>query len=219
MEDDKKIAGFLEKGLRESGFIVDVCYDGVEGLSLALTEEFDVAVMDIMLPLLDGLTVIEKMRDKEIQTPVLILSARQSVDDRVQGLQRGGDDYMVKPFNPNELIARLKVRLRRSSTNVEAKQLRIGDVLIDQVAHSIVKKDKVIPLTRLEFDLLLALAREPGRVFTREALLDEVWGYQNATDTRLVNVHVQRLRAKIEADVNNPLIIQTIRGVGYKAGA
>ena len=217
VDDDQDLAEMLGIVLTGSGYEVDLVSSGDEVMPLFETHEPDLILLDVMLPGLDGVEVCKAIREKSM-VPIVMLTAKDDTQDVVLGLEAGADDYMVKPFNPNELIARLKVRLRRSSTNVEAKQLRIGDVLIDQVAHSIVKKDKVIPLTRLEFDLLLALAREPGRVFTREALLDEVWGYQNATDTRLVNVHVQRLRAKIEADVNNPLIIQTIRGVGYKAG-
>ena len=218
VDDDQDLAEMLGIVLTGSGYEVDLVSSGDEVMPLFETHEPDLILLDVMLPGLDGVEVCKAIREKSM-VPIVMLTAKDDTQDVVLGLEAGADDYMVKPFNPNELIARLKVRLRRSSTNVEAKQLRIGDVLIDQVAHSIVKKDKVIPLTRLEFDLLFALAREPGRVFTREALLDEVWGYQNATDTRLVNVHVQRLRAKIEADVNNPLIIQTIRGVGYKAGA
>ncbi len=218
VDDDQDLAEMLGIVLTGSGYEVDLVSSGDQVMPLFETHEPDLILLDVMLPGLDGVEVCKAIREKSM-VPIVMLTAKDDTQDVVLGLEAGADDYIVKPFNPNELIARLKVRLRRSSTNVEAKQLRIGDVLIDQVAHSIVKKDKVIPLTRLEFDLLLALAREPGRVFTREALLDEVWGYQNATDTRLVNVHVQRLRAKIEADVNNPLIIQTIRGVGYKAGA
>jgi two-component system response regulator MtrA len=150
--------------------------------------------------------------------PIVMLTAKGDTHDVVLGLEAGADDYMVKPFNPSELVARLKVRLRR--TVAEAiTSLRIGDLAIDQVAHTIARDGKSIPLTRLEFDLLVALAKEPGRVFTREALLSEVWGYQHATDTRLVNVHIQRLRSKIERDPDNPELILTVRGVGYKAGS
>ena len=144
-------------------------------------------------------------------------TAKGETGDVVAGLEAGADDYMVKPFNPQELLARLKVRLRRSGA-VTSGGLRIGNVEIDQISHTILRNNEVIPLTRLEFDLLVALAKEPGRVFTREALLSEVWGYRPATDTRLVNVHIQRLRAKVENDPENPEIILTVRGVGYKAG-
>jgi two-component system response regulator MtrA len=149
--------------------------------------------------------------------PIVMLTAKGDTHDVVRGLEAGADDYMVKPFNPAELVARLKVRLRRSQV-VSETSLRIGNIEIDQIAHSIIRDGQTIPLTRLEFDLLVALAKEPGRVFTREALLSEVWGYQHATDTRLVNVHIQRLRSKVEYDPENPQLIVTVRGIGYKAG-
>jgi two-component system response regulator MtrA len=150
--------------------------------------------------------------------PIVMLTAKSDSHEVVQGLEAGADDYMVKPFKSSELVARLKVRLRRTPGD-GANSLRIGDISIDQVAHSLNRNGESIPLTRLEFDLLVALAKEPGRVFTRDALLSEVWGYQHATDTRLVNVHIQRLRSKIERDPDNPELIQTVRGVGYKAGS
>jgi len=218
VDDDQDLAEMLGIVLTGSGYEVDLVNSGDQVMALFDANQPDLILLDVMLPGMDGVEVCKAVREKSM-VPIVMLTAKGDTQDVVLGLEAGADDYMVKPFNPNELIARLKVRLRKITTNVGATQLKIGDVLIDQVAHTIIKNGKAIPLTRLEFDLLLALAREPGRVFTREALLDEVWGYQNATDTRLVNVHVQRLRAKIEADVNNPIIIQTVRGVGYKAGA
>ena len=217
VDDDQDLAEMLGIVLTGSGYEVDLVSSGDQVMTLFDTHQPDLILLDVMLPGLDGVEVCKAVRAKSM-VPIVMLTAKGETQDVVLGLEAGADDYMVKPFNPNELIARLKVRLRRTGVNTGATQLTIGDVVIDQVAHTIIKNSKTIPLTRLEFDLLLALAREPGRVFTREALLDEVWGYQNATDTRLVNVHVQRLRAKIEADVNSPLIIQTVRGVGYKAG-
>jgi len=217
VDDDQDLAEMLGIVLTGSGYEVDLVNSGDQVMALFDANPPDLILLDVMLPGMDGVQVCKAVRAKSM-VPIVMLTAKGDTQDVVLGLEAGADDYMVKPFNPNELIARLKVRLRRTGANVEATQLNIGDITIDQVAHTIIKNNKIIPLTRLEFDLLLALAREPGRVFTREALLDEVWGYQNATDTRLVNVHVQRLRAKIEADVNNPLIIQTVRGVGYKAG-
>ena len=169
-----------------------------------------------MLPGMDGVEVCKSIREKSM-VPIVMLTAKGETGDVVAGLEAGADDYMVKPFNPQELLARLKVRLRRSGA-VTSGGLRIGNVEIDQISHTILRNNEVIPLTRLEFDLLVALAKEPGRVFTREALLSEVWGYRPATDTRLVNVHIQRLRAKVENDPENPEIILTVRGVGYKAG-
>lgn len=146
-----------------------------------------------------------------------MLTAKSDTHDIVKGLEAGADDYMVKPFKPSELVARIRTRLRRTGGNINGN-LTIGDLSIDIVEHTVMRGGKEIPLTRLEFDLLVALAKEPGRVFTREALLSEVWGYRHSTDTRLVNVHVQRLRAKIEHDPENPTIITTVRGIGYKAG-
>ncbi len=217
VDDDQDLAEMLGIVLTGSGYEVDLVNSGDQVMTLFDAHQPDLILLDVMLPGMDGVEVCKAVRAKSM-VPIVMLTAKGDTQDVVLGLEAGADDYIVKPFNPNELIARLKVRLRRITSNTGATQLKIGDVVIDQVAHTIIKNGKTIPLTRLEFDLLLALAREPGRVFTREALLDEVWGYQNAADTRLVNVHVQRLRAKIEADVNNPLIIQTIRGVGYKAG-
>ena len=150
--------------------------------------------------------------------PIIMTTARGETSDKLAGLEAGADDYLVKSqYQEPELLARIKVQLRRRPTPT-AEPLKIGSILIDQVAHTINRDGKVIPLTRLEFDLLVALAKDPGRVFTREALLSEVWGYQHAADTRLVNVHIQRLRAKIEYDPENPDLIVTVRGVGYKAG-
>jgi two-component system response regulator MtrA len=150
--------------------------------------------------------------------PIVMLSAKGDTQDVVKGLEAGADDYMVKPFrHPSELIARIRTRLRRTNADVSGL-LTIGDLVIDVQAHQILRAGKQISLTRLEFDLLVALAKEPGRVFTRDALLSEVWGYRHSTDTRLVNVHVQRLRSKIEHDAEHPEIVITIRGVGYKAG-
>ncbi|NCV73579.1 MAG: DNA-binding response regulator, partial [Actinobacteria bacterium] len=147
--------------------------------------------------------------------PIVMLTAKGDTQDVVLGLEAGADDYMVKPFKPQELVARINTRLRRVA---RIGSISIGDLVIDQMEHKVLSDNKEIPLTRLEFDLLVALAKEPGRVFTREALLSEVWGYQHAADTRLVNVHVQRLRSKIEVDADNPKYVLTVRGVGYKAG-
>jgi len=173
--------------------------------------------LDVMLPGLDGIEVCKLIR-AESMVPIVMLSAKGDTQDVVKGLEAGADDYMVKPFrHPSELIARIKTRLRRTNADVLGL-LTIGDLAIDVQAHQVLRAGKQIALTRLEFDLLVALAKEPGRVFTRDALLSEVWGYRHSTDTRLVNVHVQRLRSKIEHDAEHPEIVITIRGVGYKAG-
>jgi two-component system response regulator MtrA len=170
-----------------------------------------------MLPGLDGIEVCKLIR-AESMVPIIMLTAKGDSHDVVRGLEAGADDYMVKPFrHPSELIARIRTRLRRTNVDISGL-LTIGDLAIDVQAHQILRAGKQISLTRLEFDLLVALAKEPGRVFTRDALLSEVWGYRHSTDTRLVNVHVQRLRSKIEHDPERPEIVVTVRGVGYKAG-
>ena len=170
-----------------------------------------------MLPGLDGIEVCKLIR-AESMVPIIMLTAKGDTHDVVRGLEAGADDYMVKPFrHPSELIARIRTRLRRTNVDI-AGLLTIGDLAIDVQAHQVLRAGKQISLTRLEFDLLVALAKEPGRVFTRDALLSEVWGYRHSTDTRLVNVHVQRLRSKIEHDPERPEIVVTVRGVGYKAG-
>jgi two-component system response regulator MtrA len=170
-----------------------------------------------MLPGIDGIEVCRLIR-KESMVPIVMLSAKGETQDVVRGLEAGADDYMQKPFRDKaELIARIRTRLRRTNSDVTGL-LSIGDITIDVTAHEVRRGAALIQLTRLEFDLLVALAKDPGRVFTRDALLSEVWGYRQTTDTRLVNVHVQRLRSKVEHDADRPEIIMTVRGVGYKAG-
>jgi two-component system response regulator MtrA len=170
-----------------------------------------------MLPGIDGVEVCKLIRAQSM-VPIIMLTAKGETEDVVRGLEAGADDYMVKPFrHASELVARVRTRLRRTNTDVSGIII-IGDLKIDVQAHQLLRNGKQIQLTRLEFDLLVALAREPGRVFSRDALLSEVWGYAQSTDTRLVNVHIQRLRSKIERDPENPELVITIRGVGYKAG-
>ena len=217
VDDDQDLAEMLGIVLTGAGYEVDLVNSGDQVMPIFQAQKPDLVLLDVMLPGLTGIEVAKEIRTHSM-VPIVMLTAKGDTQDVVLGLEAGADDYMIKPFNPSELLARIKVRLRRTP-GVESTTLTIGDVQIDQVAHTIVSRGKTIPLTRLEFDLLVALAKEPGRVFTREALLDEVWGYQNATDTRLVNVHIQRLRTKIEVDVDNPQIIVTVRGVGYKAGS
>jgi len=217
VDDDQDLAEMLGIVLNGSGFEVDLVSDGDGVMDIFRANTPDLVLLDVMLPGIDGIEVCRRIR-QESMVPIVMLTAKGDTHDVVLGLEAGADDYMVKPFNPSELVARLKVRLRRSASE-PISSLRIGDLAIDQVAHTIARDGKTIPLTRLEFDLLVALAKEPGRVFTRESLLGEVWGYQHATDTRLVNVHIQRLRSKIERDADNPELILTVRGVGYKAGS
>ena len=216
VDDDQDLAEMLGIVLTGDGYQVDLVNRGDEVMSGFAMQNPDLVLLDVMLPGLDGVEVCRLIRTVSV-VPIVMLTAKGDTQDVVAGLEAGADDYMVKPFNSSELLARLKVRLRRTGAQTSGG-LSIGNIKIDQIAHSIIRDGQNIPLTRLEFDLLVALAKEPGRVFTREALLSEVWGYRPATDTRLVNVHIQRLRSKVERDVENPEIILTVRGVGYKAG-
>ena len=217
VDDDQDLSEMLGIVLNGAGYEVDLVNRGDQVMELLRVQKPDLVLLDVMLPGMDGIEVAKAIRE-ESMVPIVMLTAKGDTHDVVRGLEAGADDYMVKPFNPSELVARLKVRLRRSGVEGD-NTLRIGTIEIDQVAHSIIRAGENIPLTRLEFELLVALAKEPGRVFTREALLSEVWGYQHAADTRLVNVHIQRLRAKVEVDPENPELIVTVRGIGYKAGS
>lgn len=216
VDDDQDLAEMLGIVLNGAGYEVDLVGRGDEVMPILTAQNPDLILLDVMLPGLSGVEVCKLIREKSM-VPIVMLSAKGDKQDVVAGLEAGADDYMIKPFDPSELVARMKVRLRRSTTEIST-DLQIGNIKIDQIEHSIIRDGQVIALTRLEFDLLVALAKEPGRVFTREALLSEVWGYRPATDTRLVNVHIQRLRSKVELDPENPTIIITVRGVGYKAG-
>ena len=216
VDDDQDLAEMLGIVLTSEGYEVNLVSRGDEVISAFESQAPDLILLDIMLPGIDGVQVCKLIREKSM-VPIVMLTAKGETQDVVAGLEAGADDYMVKPFNPQELVARLRVRLRRSGA-VSNSGLKIGNIEIDQVSHTILRNGHTIPLTRLEFDLIVALAKEPGRVFTREALLSEVWGYRPATDTRLVNVHIQRLRAKVEENPEDPKIILTVRGVGYKAG-
>jgi len=217
VDDDQDLSEMLGIVLNGAGYEVDLVNRGDQALEVFQTQNPDLVLLDVMLPGLDGVEVCREIR-KISMVPIVMLTAKTDTHDVVAGLEAGADDYMVKPLSSNaELIARVKVRLRRNVTS-ENSLLIIGDVTIDLNGHKVTKSGREILLTRLEFDLLHALVKEPGRVFTREALLSEVWGYRPATDTRLVNVHVQRLRAKVEDDPENPEIVLTVRGIGYKAG-
>ncbi|MEY3008403.1 MAG: MtrAB system response regulator MtrA [Candidatus Nanopelagicaceae bacterium] len=217
VDDDQDLAEMLGIVLNGVGMEVDLVSRGDEALEVFKNSQPDLVLLDIMLPGTDGIEVCREIRKHSTRVPIVMLTAKSDTHDIVKGLEAGADDYMVKPFKPSELVARIRTRLRRVTGDINGT-LTIGDLAIDIVEHTVARGGKEIPLTRLEFDLLVALAKEPGRVFTREALLGEVWGYRHSTDTRLVNVHIQRLRAKIEHDPENPTIISTVRGVGYKAG-
>ena len=217
VDDDQDLAEMLGIVLTGAGIDVDLVSRGDEVLDVFRNNPPDLVLLDVMLPGLDGIEVCKLIR-AESMVPIIMLTAKGDTHDVVRGLEAGADDYMVKPFrHPSELIARIRTRLRRTNVDI-AGLLTIGDLAIEVQAHQVLRAGKQISLTRLEFDLLVALAKEPGRVFTRDALLSEVWGYRHSTDTRLVNVHVQRLRSKIEHDPERPEIVVTVRGVGYKAG-
>ncbi len=216
VDDDTALAEMLGIVLRGEGLEPVFCADGARALHDFRATKPDVVLLDVMLPGLDGVSVARLIR-AEAGTPIVMLTAKGDTLDVVLGLESGADDYIVKPFMPKELIARVRARLRRTDT-VAPEQLDLGDLVVDVAGHSVSRNGVTIALTPLEFDLLVALARRPWQVFTREALLEQVWGYRHAADTRLVNVHVQRLRAKVEIDPENPRIVQTVRGVGYKAG-
>lgn len=216
VDDDLALAEMLGIVLRGEGFEPVFCSDGSQALRVFRESRPDIVLLDLMLPGKDGVDVCRLIR-AESGTPIVMLTAKSDTVDVVVGLEAGADDYIVKPFKPKELVARVRARIRRNEEPTPAG-LQIGDLAIDVTGHSVRRGDKSLSLTPLEFDLLLCLARKPGQVFTREALLEEVWGYRHSADTRLVNVHVQRLRAKIEHDPERPDIVLTVRGVGYKAG-
>lgn len=214
VEDDDKIASLIIKGLKQAGFTVDHAPDGEAGLHLALTEPYDACIIDIMLPKLDGLTLIEEMRHKKIHTPVIILSAKRSVDDRVKGLQRGGDDYLTKPFAFSELLARVHALIRRASTIPDIIKLSAGDLSIDLMTREVYRGDQKIELQPREFSLLEYLMRNKGRVVSKTMIMEHVWEYNFDPQTNVVDVLVCRLRNKIDTDPERK-IIHTIRGVGY----
>jgi len=214
VEDDEKIASFIARGLKEAGFAVDVCGNGRDGLDQALTHAHDAAVVDIMLPELDGLTLIEKMRQAGADTPVLILSARQSVDDRIHGLQRGGDDYMVKPFSFSELLARLQALIRRDKKHAPITVLKVGDLEMDLLKHEVQRGVEKIELPAKEYALLEYMLRNPGIVLSKTSILERVYDYSFDPQTNVVDVLVCRLRNKVDKDYADKMI-HTVRGVGY----
>ena len=216
VDDDASLAEMLSIVLRQEGFDSRIVGRGDVALDAFRDYRPDLVLLDLMLPGKDGIDVCKEIR-AESGVPIVMLTAKGDTIDVVVGLESGADDYIVKPFKPAELIARMRVRLRRGE-EVEQEHLTIGDLSIDVAGHAVKRGDEALSLTPLEFDLLVALARKPWQVFTREVLLEQVWGYRHAGDTRLVNVHVQRLRSKIEHDPEHPEIVLTVRGVGYKAG-
>jgi len=219
VEDDLKIASFIEKGLREAGFLVDVCHDGAFGLASGLSGQYDAAVIDIMLPALDGLQLIEQLRGAQVTTPVLILSAKKSVDDRIRGLQQGGDDYMVKPFSFSELLARIQALIRRDRKHNEPTTLSYGELSMDLLRREVHREGERIELPAKEYALLEYLMRNPEIVVSKTSILERVYDYSFDPQTNVVDVLVCRLRNKVDRDHQQKLI-HTVRGMGYvlKAG-
>lgn len=216
VDDDPAISEMIGIVLASEGFEAAFCPDGEHAIEVFNDVGPDLVLLDLMLPGKDGIEVCRDIR-RIADTPVVMLTARTDTVDVVRGLEAGADDYMVKPFKPQELVARVKARLRRQDHDA-AERLHIGDLVIDVAGHRVMRGSEQIQLTPLEFDLVVALARKPWQVFTREELLEQVWGYRHQADTRLVNVHVQRLRAKVERDPERPEVVVTVRGVGYRAG-
>lgn len=216
VDDDLALAEMLGIVLRGEGFEPAFCSDGNKAVAMFHDFKPDVILLDLMLPGKDGIEICRLIR-ADSGVPIVMLTAKSDTIDVVVGLESGADDYIVKPFKPKELVARLRARMRRLDEPAPSN-IAVCDLIIDVNGHTVKRGDAQIPLTPLEFDLLMCLARKPGQVFSREALLQEVWGYRHAADTRLVNVHVQRLRSKVEHDPEKPEIVLTVRGVGYKAG-
>lgn len=214
VEDDRKIASFIEKGLREAGFAVDVVGDGQAGLQLGLSALYDAAVIDIMLPGMDGLSLIEMMRGRRIQTPVLILSAKRSVDDRVRGLQAGGDDYLTKPFSFSELLARIHALIRRATQTAEPTSLTVGELKLDLLGRRAEREGQVLDLHPKEFALLEYLMRNPERIVSKTTILERVYDYSFDPQTNVVDVLIHRLRAKVDKGFSSTMI-HTVRGMGY----
>jgi heavy metal response regulator len=214
IEDDAKIASFITKGLEQAGFAVDHAADGEDGLFMATNESYDAAVIDIMLPGRDGLSIIAAMRQAKLATPVIILSAKHSVEDRVRGLQTGSDDYLVKPFTFAELLARVQALIRRSSRVTEPNRLTVGELSVDLITREAVRSGQTIELQPREFSLLEYLMRHSGRVVSKTMILEHIWDYHFDPQTNVVDVLVCRLRNKIDRDYEQKLI-HTIRGVGY----
>lgn len=216
VDDDEALAEMIGIVLRNDGFDPVFCADGAQALEIFRSSKPDLVLLDLMLPGMDGIEVCRQIR-AESDLPIVMLTAKSDTADVVRGLESGADDYVPKPFKPAELVARVRARMRPVDSKSQ-ETLNIGEISIDVAGHAVARGSERIALTPLEFDLLVALARKPWQVFTREMLLEQVWGYRHAADTRLVNVHVQRLRSKIERDPEAPEIVLTVRGVGYKAG-
>ena len=214
VEDDKTVTPFLEKGLKEKNYIVDVAFDGEEGLHLALSQSYDIIILDIMLPKLDGWEILKSIRNKQVETPVIFLTAKDTKNDIVKGLELGADDYLVKPFSFVELLARIRAIIRRESKDVELSQLTVGNLTLDLIARTAQRDKEKIELSSKEFLLLEYLMRNAGQILTRTMILENIWGYNFDTESNIIDVHISHLRNKIDKNSASKLI-HTIKGVGY----
>ena len=218
VDDDSNLAEMMDIALTQAGFRTTVCGDGLKAIDDFVRVSPDLVLLDVMLPGIDGVEVCRRIHEMS-GTPIVMITAKDDDSDMVTGLEMGADDYIVKPCSTNVLIARVRARLRPTpDTLLTAQTYELEDITVDTTAHRVMREGREISLTPLEFSLLVTLVSQPHRVLTREELLEQVWGYQYKADTRLVNVHVQRLRSKVEHDPDNPLIVRTVRGVGYRAG-
>ena len=213
VEDEKKVAGFIKKGLEEETYAVDVAYDGEEGFHLASVNDYDMIILDWMLPKMDGLEVLSRLRDKKVSTPILLLTAKDAVDDKVTGLNKGADDYLTKPFAFSELLARIRSLLRRGQAETQT-ELKVGDLILDMVSHKVSREGEEIELTGKEYSLLEYFMRNEGKVLTRTMIAEHVWDYNFDTFTNVIDVYVNHLRKKIDKKYPAKLL-HTLRGVGY----
>ncbi len=213
VEDEKKVAGFIKKGLEEETYAVDVAYDGEDGLHMGVENQYDLIILDLMLPIIDGLNVLSRLRGKKVETPILLLTAKDSVEDKVTGLNSGADDYLTKPFAFSELLARIRVLLRRGKTETKTV-LQIDGLSLDLVSHKVKRNDEEIELTGKEYSLLEYFMRNQGKVLTRTMIAEHVWDYNFDTFTNVIDVYVNHLRKKIDKGYPEKLL-HTLRGVGY----
>ncbi|WP_372809052.1 response regulator transcription factor [Pontiella sp.] len=214
IEDDRKIAAFVQKGLKEQGYVVDSCHDGIEGHALAANESYDVVLLDIMLPGRDGLSILRALREDKNTVPVILLTARSGIDERVEGLNMGADDYLPKPFYMEELIARI-IAVSRRSSGEQLSVISCGPVSLNLITREVKRGDECLELTSREFNLLELLMRSAGRVYSRTQLLEHVWGYDFDPQTNVVDVYIRRVRGKVDLPGGESLI-ETVRGVGYR---
>jgi two-component system OmpR family response regulator len=214
IEDDRKIASFIIKGMKSAGFAVDHAGDGQTGYDMAVSEPYDAAIIDVMLPGLSGLAIVEKLRREKVKTPIIILSAKGAIDDRVRGLQAGSDDYLTKPFAFSELLARVQALLRRATGASEPTRLKAGDLVMDLITRRVERAAQLIELQPLEFSLLEYLMRNQGRVVSKTMIMEHVWDYHFDPQSNVVEARISRLRDKVDRDFE-PKLIRTVRGVGY----